>query len=93
LKQLETEVPDFHFLPTYSRESADNHLLQRTGYVHAVYEEFILNNRVQAPDGSGLQLTPAAFFLCGWKQMIDQAREKIQALGYDKKAIHFELYG
>jgi len=93
LKQLETEVPDFHFLPTYSRESADNHLLQRTGYVHAVYEEFILNNRVQAQDGSGLQLSPAAFFLCGWKQMIDQAREKIQALGYDKKAIHFELYG
>ena len=38
-------------------------------------------------------LKPAAFYLCGWKFMIDDARKKITELGYDKKSIHFELYG
>ncbi|RYY68294.1 MAG: oxidoreductase, partial [Chitinophagaceae bacterium] len=36
---------------------------------------------------------PANFYLCGWKNMIDEAKQRIQALGYDRKAIHQELYG
>jgi glycine betaine catabolism B len=36
---------------------------------------------------------PAYFYLCGWKDMIDEARARIVALGYDRKAIHLELYG
>jgi len=36
---------------------------------------------------------PAHFYLCGWKNMIDEAKQRILALGYDKKAIHQELYG
>jgi CDP-4-dehydro-6-deoxyglucose reductase len=39
------------------------------------------------------ELKPAKFYLCGWKAMIDDARQKITALGYDRKAIHLELYG
>jgi hypothetical protein len=31
--------------------------------------------------------------LCGWKAMIDEAKQRIQTLGYDRKAIHQELYG
>ena len=38
-------------------------------------------------------LRPANFFLCGWKNMIDEAKQRIQALGYDRKSIHQELYG
>jgi ferredoxin-NADP reductase len=33
------------------------------------------------------------FYLCGWKDMIMDARQRIQAMGIDKKSIHFELYG
>ena len=33
------------------------------------------------------------FFLCGWKEMINEARQRIQNMGIDKKSIHFELYG
>jgi CDP-4-dehydro-6-deoxyglucose reductase len=67
----------FHYHPTLSREKWEGH----TGYVHAVYEELC-------------EERPAAsFFLCGWKGMIDEARERIQAMGYDKKQIHFEIYG
>jgi CDP-4-dehydro-6-deoxyglucose reductase len=36
---------------------------------------------------------PANFYLCGWKNMIDEAKLRIQALGYDRKSIHQELYG
>ena len=38
-------------------------------------------------------LKSAAFYLCGWKNMIDEAKQRIQALGFDRKAIHQELYG
>lgn len=93
MRELQQIMPGFQYLPTYSRESADNHLLLRTGYVHNVYEEIIFHNRMkhQAEGGEGLK--PAKFYLCGWKNMIDEARQRIAAIGYDKKDIHFELYG
>jgi len=33
------------------------------------------------------------FMLCGWKNMIDEAKHKLVDMGYDKKDIHLELYG
>ncbi len=83
LKQLETEVADFHFIPTLSRDQWDG----CCGYVHAVYEGLIAENRANGA------LPEAQFFLCGWKAMIDEAKQRILALGYDKKQIHLELYG
>jgi ferredoxin-NADP reductase len=54
-----------------------------------VYEE-MLNESKQKNGG---ELPPASFYICGWKNMIDEAKQRIQALGYDRKAIHQELYG
>jgi len=96
LRELEQQVPSFRYIPTFSRETPDssNHLF-RTGYVHAVYEEILRNS----PETDGqepekiAQLKPAWFYLCGWKAMIDEAKKRIQDLGYDRKAIHQELYG
>ena len=80
LMLLQSQMPGFIYLPTFSRETADKQVA--VGYVHNVYEG-ILN-----------QTKPTAkFYLCGWKNMIDDARNKLAALGYDKKDIHFELYG
>lgn len=31
--------------------------------------------------------------LCGWRNMIDEAKKKLLELGYEKKDIHQELYG
>jgi ferredoxin-NADP reductase len=93
LRKLQQEMPGFHFLPTYSREPADNDQLMRTGYVHAVYEEFVKQNMLQNNNGNGPELKPAKFYLCGWKNMVDDARDKIAVLGYDRKAVHLELYG
>jgi ferredoxin-NADP reductase len=80
LKQLEDDLPSYKYLPTFSRE-ADNDLV-RKGYVHTVYEEIISDNKPEA-----------YFYLCGWKNMVDEAKQRILALGYDRKAIHLELYG
>lgn len=81
LKSLENEINNFHYLPTLSRE-IESYPAIRKGYVHALYEEIVLKQKPEA-----------YFFLCGWKNMVDEAKDRILALGYDKKAIHLELYG
>ncbi|MBA2744766.1 MAG: oxidoreductase [Flavisolibacter sp.] len=84
MRRLETEISNFHYVPTLSREKWDG----CCGYVHAVYENLVhqkMNGASSPP--------PAHFYLCGWKVMVDEARQRITGLGYDKKAIHLELYG
>ena len=76
-RQLEQEIEGFEFLPTLSREQWEG----CCGYVHAVYEKLCETKQ------------PAQFYLCGWKAMVDEARKRIVELGYDRKAIHLELYG
>jgi ferredoxin-NADP reductase len=39
------------------------------------------------------ELNPSIFMLCGWRAMIDEARERILKMGFDKKDIKTELYG
>lgn len=77
LCELQTRMPNFHYLPTLSRETWDG----RTGYVHDIYKELAKDN------------PHADFLLCGWKNMIDEARKNLELMGFDKKQIHFELYG
>jgi ferredoxin-NADP reductase len=84
MRRLEQEVEGFHFIPTLSREQWDG----CCGYVHAVYENIIYQKMNGSPSPP-----PAKFFLCGWKNMVDEAKERILKLGYDKKQIHLELYG
>ncbi|MDR3716330.1 MAG: FAD-dependent oxidoreductase [Puia sp.] len=84
LEELAKQSPRFHYLPVFSRESSDDRAI-RTGYVHAVYEEICRD----ANRGS----RPTSFFLCGWKNMIDEAKQRIQMLGFERKSIHQELYG
>ena len=93
MQAMQEAMPTFTYLPVCSREAPNNTLGLRTGYVHTVYEELIQSKpRVQNEDGCDSP-PPAFFMLCGWKNMIDEARERLQTLGYDKKSIHFELYG
>ncbi|WP_295128964.1 FAD-binding oxidoreductase [uncultured Chitinophaga sp.] len=80
MKCLMAEHPNFRYLPTLSRDENPDWWGER-GYVHAVYEQLLADKR------------PANFFLCGWKVMIDEAKQRILAMGYDRKDIHLELYG
>jgi CDP-4-dehydro-6-deoxyglucose reductase len=87
MKAMQNKLKDFNYMPTLSRESWDGH----TGYVHSLYEEICKKNKEACEDLQ--ELKPAKFYLCGWKAMIDDAKKKILALGYERKAIHQELYG
>lgn len=81
LKSLTDQLPQFHYIPTFSREDKMNTAIHH-GYVHRLYEELIKQNP-----------NPAWFYLCGWKDMIDEAKQNILSYGYDKKDIRLELYG
>lgn len=85
MKTLTEVIPNFHFLPTLSREE----WVGKTGYVHQIYED-ILKPKVSE---TGTESCNVAFYLCGWKDMIDEAKKRIQDLGFNKKCIHQELYG
>jgi Na+-transporting NADH:ubiquinone oxidoreductase subunit NqrF len=93
MQGLQEEMDSFNYLPVCSREPENNPRGMRTGYVHGVYESLISQKLFQPQEG-GPDLPPTAYFyMCGWKNMIDEARQRLTALGYDKKSIHFELYG
>jgi ferredoxin-NADP reductase len=77
LGDLQSEMPNFKFIPVLSREQWSG----KMGYVHEVYKTLCADK----PN--------AQFMLCGWRAMIDEARSTLTALGYDKSAVHFELYG
>ena len=80
LKALESLENNFYYHPVFSREETTPEG-GYSGYVHAVYEKLIAAKN------------PSQFYLCGWKNMIDEAKERILAAGYDKKDIHLEIYG
>lgn len=87
MKMLQQDLENFYYLPALSRENWEG----ATGYVHNLYESICKKNNEACETLENLK--PAAFYLCGWKFMIDDARKNIAALGYDRKAIHLELYG
>lgn len=82
LKQLEQTEPGFFYHPSFSRETEIREGAYQ-GYVHPIYQQ-LLNNANKEH---------AQFFICGWKEMIDEARATLAELGIPKERIHFELYG
>lgn len=77
MKTLGETVTGFTYIPTLSRETWDG----ASGYVHKIYEELCRDRQ------------PAVFLLCGWREMIDEAKKRITDMGYDHKDIHVEIYG
>lgn len=77
LLALQNTMKNFHYIPVLSREQWEG----ESGYVHKVYQPLVRQNH------------KAQFMLCGWKNMIDDARKILESEGFDKKQIHFELYG
>jgi ferredoxin-NADP reductase len=77
LQQLSQENDWFQYVPTLSRSDWNG----AKGYVHDIYKKMSTGK------------SEAHFMLCGWRNMIDQARLELQELGFPKDQIHFELYG
>lgn len=74
--KLQAEKASFNYIPVLSREVWNG----RSGYVHDVYKELF--------PISGDHL----FYLCGWANMLKEAREHLQEFVLDKKQIRFESY-
>ena len=80
LTELASKHPNFHYHVVLSRDHPEN-WNGRKGYVHSVYEEI-----------SELGKKDFDFYLCGWRNMITEARERIAAMGYPKERVHLESY-
>lgn len=81
-KDLQATEPHFYYYPSFSRETElreGAHL----GYVHATYKKLLASGASK----------DAHFYICGWKNMVDEARTTLTNLGIPKTQIHFELYG
>ena len=81
MRELEKSLDQFHYHPTLSREDVPG---CRRGYVHSVYQE-LYGDRPGRED--------ASFYVCGWGDMIRDARKNLQEMGFGRKQIHFESYG
>ncbi|MEY4874969.1 MAG: hypothetical protein RI955_570 [Bacteroidota bacterium] len=79
MEQLEKDMPNFKFIPVLSR--GDENWKGEKGYVHPVYEKMFADKR------------PCKFMLCGWTAMINEAKDRLLAMGYGKESVHYELYG
>jgi CDP-4-dehydro-6-deoxyglucose reductase len=79
ISELEKKLENLKFIPVLSREQWDG----KMGYVHNQYLDIIKNTKLNNP----------IFYLCGWRDMIKEARTNLKELGYDSKSIKVEIYG
>jgi len=77
MEALALQNDQFFYHPITSRSAYKSH----QGYVHSSYEALCSD------------LPVAHFMLCGWRPMVDEAKERIIKLGYNKTDVEFELYG
>ena len=76
---LKRSINSFHYIPVLSREKWSG----ETGYVHKQYINLINNEDLEDP----------IFYLCGWRDMIKEARNNLKGFGFDSKRIKLEVYG
>jgi len=77
---LEKAHPNFHYHVALSRETSPEWTGHK-GYVHQVYEEICGHGKKQFD-----------FYLCGWRNMIDEARQRLHDMGYTREDVHLESY-
>lgn len=75
---LASEHPNFHYLPTLSRGSAEWKGLR--GYV----QEHVPSIAIGLTDGHA--------YICGLDKMVKANRELLKSLGWDRKSIRYEKY-
>lgn len=73
---LEQEYSNFKYHPVLSQESWDG----AKGYVHQHYLT-LAEQKIQA-----------LFYICGWSNMVKEARDNLKELGYTRNEIKIELY-
>ena len=77
--EFENLISNFKYVPVLSREKWEGEI----GYVHNLYLKLIKDNVLENP----------TFYLCGWRDMIKEARMNLKVQGFDSKKIKLEIYG
>jgi NAD(P)H-flavin reductase len=77
-EEMERNHPNFHFLPTLSRP--DESWKGREGHVQEHVFEVLGERR------------DMDVYICGMKAMVDDVRNRLKGLGFDRKQIIFEKY-
>lgn len=75
-EELANTYPEFHFTPILSQEEWAG----ANGYLHPHYLKEFQDKR------------DAFFYICGWTEMVREAKNNLKALGYDRRSIKIELY-
>ena len=75
---MQEKLPNFFYRPVLSRAGED--WSGRKGYVHEHYTDI------------AAQFPETLFYICGWKEMINQARKNLMDYGISKTQIRFEMY-
>lgn len=76
-EEIAQEHPHFHFIPVLSRSE---NWAGAQGYVHEHYQPIAQNN----PNYH--------FYLCGWSDMVKEAKNHLREMGFSRKQVKFELY-
>ncbi len=79
LEAIQKSFPHFTYKFVLSKEES-TYYKGTKGYVHQLYEKEFANKR------------EADFYLCGWREMVQEACERLKAMGYLTKDIHQEVY-
>ncbi len=74
---LQENNPLFRFIPVLSREEVPQ---CKTGYVHPYYTRELKD------------LEDARIYVCGWKEMCNQTRDRLKELGFNRRQYFFEQY-
>lgn len=75
---LAAQLPDFRFIPTLSRPPRG--WIGHTGYVQTQVERYLAGV-------GGLRA-----YICGLATMVDEVRQRLRTMGYDRKALSYEKY-
>lgn len=73
---LAKKHPEFKFIPVLSQEDWAG----AKGYVHSFYLPEFEDKR------------EAYFYICGWTEMVREAKNNLKNLGYDRRSVKIELY-
>ena len=79
INTLVNNLKNLKYIPVLSRENWSG----KKGYVHDQYLDIINKTDLNNP----------IFYLCGWRDMIKEARTNLKELGYDSKSRKVEIYG
>ena len=78
MTNLKNKINGYNYIPVLSRQKWSG----ESGYVHEQYLKIIKKENLNNP----------LFYLCGWRNMVKEARMNLKGLDFESKRIKLEIY-